>query len=62
MVTPAAISKYLGEMRLPATRDELVEHAELHDAPDEVVGALADLPDEVYESLSEMWALVGNPG
>jgi hypothetical protein len=60
MVTPASISKYLADIRLPATRDELVDWAELHDAPDYVVGALASLPDEVYESLAEVWAIVGN--
>ena len=59
MVTPTAISRYLSDMRFPATRDELVERAEEHEAPDEIVGALAAMPDEVYDSMAEVWALVG---
>jgi hypothetical protein len=61
MVTPTAISKYLGEIRFPATSHDLLEYAELHEAPDYVISALADLPDEVYDSLAQVWAIVGSP-
>ena len=60
MVTPAAISKYLGEMRFPATSDDLLDYAELHEAPDYLISALTDLPDKVYESLAQVWAIVGS--
>ncbi|MDO8588723.1 MAG: DUF2795 domain-containing protein [Armatimonadota bacterium] len=59
MVTPTAISKYLSDLSFPATRDELVEHGEEHGAPEELTGALAALPDGLYESLADVWAIVG---
>lgn len=62
MVTPTAISIYLGDLRLPATRDEIVDFAQNKSAPNYVLAALTTLPDEVYESLAEVWAILGNLG
>jgi hypothetical protein len=58
MVTPTSISKYLSELSFPATRDEIVEHAEEHGAPEDLVVVLTGLPDGVYDSLADVWSLV----
>lgn len=61
MVTPTAISRYLSDLRFPATKDELAQRAEENDAPDYLVDALDAMPDEVYESLAEVWVVIGSP-
>jgi len=62
MVTPTTVLVYLNDLTFPATKDEIVEHAEERNAPDEVVGALAAMPDGVYECLADVWAVTGMPG
>ena len=62
MVTPTAISRYLNDLSFPATRQECIEHAEENGAPEEVLAALETLRDDLYDSLAEIWAMVGDTG
>ncbi|MDO8683154.1 MAG: DUF2795 domain-containing protein [Armatimonadota bacterium] len=62
MVTPTTISKYLSDLSFPATKQEIVEHAEENNAPEYLLGALDTLPDDLYDSLADVWALIEVPG
>lgn len=58
MVTTAEMARYLDEYAFPATREECIRMAEEHGAPDEVLAVLGELPDTVYDTIHEVWALV----
>src|SRR5262245_48462612 len=54
------LGRYLDLSVLPATRDELLASARMHQAPDEVLAVLARVPDERrYRTVSEVWAALG---
>ena len=61
MVTPLAITRYLSDLRFPATKQECVRQAESVGAPEYVLTALDNIPDGIYDSLAEVWALVAVP-
>jgi hypothetical protein len=64
-VSPANIMKYLGGIKFPADKEELIEHArgkaKNEAAPDteEVVDFLERLPEKKYESAPEILKAVG---
>jgi hypothetical protein len=60
MVSPIDIQKALGGMDYPATRAEIVKHAEQHGADAEVLTALKRVEDREYEGPSEVSAAVFN--
>jgi hypothetical protein len=52
MVSPIDIQKSLGGMDYPATKDQIIEHAQQHGADTEVLDALQKIPDREYEGPS----------
>jgi hypothetical protein len=54
------LQSYLRGVDYPATRDELLEVAEENGAPDEILDALEDLPDDEFESPIEVQEEIGN--
>lgn len=58
MSATATIARYLNETYFPATREECIEMAEENGAPDDLLEALTRVPDEVYDTIHEVWALV----
>lgn len=53
-VNPIKLQKALGGIDYPASKDELVNHAEKHDADEEVLSFLRDLPDRNYETPADV--------
>jgi hypothetical protein len=48
------IQSILEGMPLPARRDEIVEHAEIEGADEDLLAALRALPDREYETAEEV--------
>jgi hypothetical protein len=64
-VKPDLIESLLEGMPLPARRDEIVEHAEIEGADDDLLAALRALPDREYETVDDVGESlhpVGGPG
>jgi hypothetical protein len=59
MVSTARVSRYLKGIHFPADKRKCVSYAREHDAPDDVVGALSNMPDEQYDSMAGVWHAVG---
>ena len=54
-VNPIQLQKALGGMNYPASKDELVKHAENKDADGEVLSALRYMhEDQTYESAADV--------
>ena len=53
-VNPIELQKALGGMDYPASRDELVKHAQSKNADDDILSALKDLPDRKYETPADV--------
>jgi hypothetical protein len=53
-VKPGLIESLLEGMPLPARRDEIVEHAEIEGADDDLLAALRALPDREYETVDDV--------
>ena len=49
-VNPVQVQKFIGGVDYPATREELIEHADAAGADDEVLEALSQMPDETFET------------
>jgi hypothetical protein len=52
MVSPIDIQKALSGMDYPATKEQIVRHAEQHGGDDEVLEALKKIDDREYEGPS----------
>ncbi len=52
MVSPIDIQKALSGMDYPATKEDIVSHAEQHGGDDEVLQALRGIDDREYEGPS----------
>ena len=50
VIVASEVEKYLHGMEYPAFRNNLFDHAVEHGAPDEVLNALRQLPDEMFDS------------
>lgn len=46
----AEIEKYVKGIDFPCSKDELIRHARDNDAPDEVLNAMEDFPEQEYDS------------
>jgi hypothetical protein len=55
----AELARYLEHRQFPARPDELAAHARERHAPDAVVAQLEGAPDQVYETVSELWVALG---
>jgi hypothetical protein len=53
-VDTSGLDSLLEGMPLPARRDEIVEHAEVEGADEDLLAALRALPDHEYESADEV--------
>lgn len=57
--SPANVANFLEGIDFPATRDDLVNHAEDNNAPMEVIHVLEDLPDQTYNNMADVMSGVG---
>ena len=62
MVSTAKVSKYLKGIHFPTDKRRVVDYAQQHDAPDDVVSALQHMPDSQYDSMAGVWHAVGRKG
>ena len=53
-VNPIELQKALGGMDYPASKENLVKHAEEKGADEEVLSYLRDLPDRNYETPADV--------
>lgn len=58
-VNPASLQKYLKGMNYPATKDDLIEHAESQGADDNVLDTLEQLPEDEYETPADVSKAIG---
>ncbi|WP_048143254.1 DUF2795 domain-containing protein [Methanosarcina horonobensis] len=52
--SPASVQKTLKDIEYPAEKRDLVEHARQHDASDDVINAIKNLPDKAYTSAADV--------
>jgi hypothetical protein len=57
--SPANIANFLEGINFPASKDELVNHAEDNNAPQEVIDVLDQLPDQEYTSMADVMSGIG---
>src|SRR5205823_344919 len=50
----AHVTETLGDMRFPASRLDLIEHAKTRGAQEDLLGFLERMPDLVYENLDQV--------
>jgi hypothetical protein len=55
----AELARYLEHRKFPARPGELAAHARERHAPDGIMALLDRAPDQVYETVSELWAAIG---
>ena len=55
----AELARYLEHRQFPARPDELAAHARERHAPDGVVALLERAPDQVYDTVAEVWVALG---
>ncbi len=48
--SPSAVERYLKGIDYPATKEDLIEHAEDMGAPSDVMNVLRRMPDQDYDS------------
>ncbi len=53
-VNPIKLQKALGGVNYPASKEDLVKHAEGKDADDDVLSFLRNLPDHKYETPADV--------
>ncbi|MBF2051227.1 MAG: DUF2795 domain-containing protein [Leptolyngbya sp. IPPAS B-1204] len=58
-VNPIELQKYLKGMNYPASKDDLIDHAEEQGADDDILDLLEQLPDEEYETPTDVNKAVG---
>ncbi len=58
MATESRLAQYLNDTSFPATREEIITMAEENGAPDDILEALSKLPEAVYDTIHEVWALL----
>lgn len=58
-VSPIEIQKHLKGMDYPASKQDLIEHAEGQGADDQIRSLLEQLPDQEYETPAEVNKEIG---
>jgi hypothetical protein len=58
-VNPVELQKYLKGMNYPASKDDLIEHAEGQGADDEILDLLEQIPDEEYDAPTDVNKALG---
>ncbi|MEN6519933.1 MAG: DUF2795 domain-containing protein [Armatimonadota bacterium] len=57
--SPANIANFLEGIDFPASKDELVNHAEDNNAPQDIIDILEKLPNREYTSMADIMSGVG---
>lgn len=58
-VNPIQVQKFLGGMDYPATKDEIVKHAESKGADENIMDTLEQLPEDDYETPADVSKAIG---
>ena len=58
-VNPVQVQKFLGGLDYPATTDEIVNYARQHGADDNVIETLQSLPEDAYDSPTDLSEAIG---
>jgi hypothetical protein len=53
-VSPAEVQTYLGVMKYPASKQDLIEHARKNNAPDDLVRLLNELSDQQFHTPADV--------
>ncbi|HEY9671602.1 MAG TPA: DUF2795 domain-containing protein [Waterburya sp.] len=57
---PIQIQKHLKGVDYPASKEELIEHAQQQDADEDILSILEQLPDQEFETPAEVSKAIGN--
>lgn len=60
MVSTAKVSRYLKGINFPADKEKCVEYAKKHEAPEDVLHALEEMPEGRFDSMAGVWHAVGH--
>ena len=58
-VNPIQLQKHLKGMDYPASKQDLINHAKQHGADENALSALEQLPDEQYETPTDVSKAIG---
>lgn len=58
-VNPVQIQKFLGGVDYPADKNELIQAATQHGAPDDVLATLKNLPDQIFDTPADISQAIG---
>ena len=61
-LSPIELQKHLKGLDYPASKDQIVAHAEDKGAPDDILGALRKVPDREYDGPNAVSAEFSNQG
>lgn len=59
-VNPIQLQKHLKGMDYPASKEDLIKHAQQQGADEDALSALEQLPDEKYETPADVSKAIGN--
>jgi len=57
--TPFAIEKFLKGIDFPCSKQDLIDHAENNNAPQDVISTLNSLPDQDFSSVNDVMKAYG---
>jgi hypothetical protein len=60
--SPQSIAQYLADLDFPASRQEVVWSAQLHDAQEDILKLLRRIPNQQYSSLADVMNNLGRAG
>lgn len=58
-INPIQLQKHLKGVDYPATKEELIEHAKHNGADENAIAVLEELPDQEYETPTDVSEAVG---
>ncbi|OKH61092.1 DUF2795 domain-containing protein [Scytonema sp. HK-05] len=59
-VNPIQLQKHLKGVDYPASKEQLIQHAQKQGADDNAISALQQIPDQEYETPTDVSAAVGD--
>jgi len=60
MVSTAKVSQYLEGLDFPCTKQQCIDYARSHQAPQDVMDVLERLPDRQFFSMASIWDALGD--
>ena len=57
--SPSNIARHLSGIDFPANRDDLLQHAQMHEADDDVLDLIQHMPQRDYGSMADVMKGVG---